>query len=319
MTAIAAAGVSAQNQVNLPFCGGATNCQGAPAAVKKAAPPCTTCPNPMTVVKSENLGCDNIVFKWERPVSCKRVAQYQIRIKDNKGVYQELNRSIGNQFNLRVSHWALRAWPFNLKHDAQVVSSMRSWSPNGWSKWSADSTETANLQQCAAVQKAAPSRKGCCDPCDASSDDEDAPVAQAPMTENKKIVWELDTEIVGNYPQSAATVSLFEPEVDCCDLPTHLQPLCGGCPKKCDGNCGAKPEAEVVIEDAAPAVAAAEGNVACCDRPLMLQIVCGCPAAKVQAKPAAAAAASDPFAKLKKAVGDGIDAGKDIAGSDDQP
>ena len=153
----------------------------------------------------------------------------------------------------------------------------------------------ATLTSCPVENKSAAKSKGCCDPCDASDDE---PVQAAPAkVEDKAIVWQLDTEIVGNYPQSVNTVSLFEPEVDCCTLPVHLQPLCGGCPKKCDGNCGAKPEAEVVIEDAAPAVATATqaanaSEVPCCSRPLVLQYVCGCPTATDNAT----GAAVDPFA-----------------------
>ena len=81
----------------------------------------------------------------------------------------------------------------------------------------------ATLKQCEEEKKTESKSKGCCDPCDASSDSEEDPIAPlTKATEDKKIVWELDTEIVGNYPQSTETVSLFEPEVDCCDLPTHL-------------------------------------------------------------------------------------------------
>lgn len=181
--------------------------------------------------------------------------------------------SIGNQFSLRVSHWAMKAWPFNLVDGDNVEASMRSWSPNGWSKWSAPSTDMAVLESCAAVAKSA-EKKGCCDPCDATEDDK-APVVAAGVKLPDKVSWVLDTEIVERYPQSVSTVSLFEPEVDCCSLPIHLQPLCGGCAAPCKG-CGAKAEVEVTVTEAAvAAVAAVAPAVNCCSQPLLLQSVCG--------------------------------------------
>ena len=106
------------------------------------------------------------------------------------GNYQDVPVSIGPGFQRGVSAWSLRAVPFGRKEGDKVMHQMRSWSGNGWSKWSEEQTDEktmAVLKACEPPKEK--KKKGCCDPCNAEPDPAPAVLATTEAAPVDTSVW----------------------------------------------------------------------------------------------------------------------------------